>query len=226
MTARSSTLTLRDEANRTRPSTTPSRALTRRRTLPGGRSVVGGLLVTTAAVGLFAAYDAASADPSASYVVATREIQAGEAVAPGDLGLVAIDLPLAQRAVSFTDPEVLVGTITTARIGEGQLLQSTLVAAALPDGVVQVSVPVDPANAMNGNDLRSRRVDVVVTTTDGGTPTVATVARRVRVADIVTGDANLGNRGQLTVVLEVDADDAEAVAMAGATGTISLLLVA
>jgi Flp pilus assembly protein CpaB len=225
MAARSSTLAPPDQANGSRPPTPPSRALTRRRALPGSRAVVGGLLVTTAAVGLFAAYDAASAGPTASYVVATHEIQPGEPIGPDDLELVAIDLPAAQRSVSFTEPGVLVGTVSTARIGEGQLIQSTLVAEALPDDVVQVSVPVEPANAMNGVDLRGRRVDVVVTTTDGGTPAVATVARRVRVADVVTGDANLGNRGQLTVVLEVDPDDAEAVAMAGATGTISLLRV-
>jgi hypothetical protein len=69
------------------PPTTDSRAngartVARRRALPGGRAVVGGILVAGSAVGLFAAYDEARGTPAAKD--AWERIVEG-AVAIGDL---------------------------------------------------------------------------------------------------------------------------------------------
>lgn len=200
-----------------------ARAVGRRRALPGSRAVVGGLLVTASGVGIFAAYGASSDAPGDRYVVTAEEVPVGHLFGPDDFELVAIDLPGAQRAVSFTDPGVLVGNVAMARLRKGQLVQSGDVAdrAARRDEA-HISVPVDAANAMNGQNLEGELVDVIVTFTQGGTPVTRTVASQVTVVDVLGGDRNLGGSGQLTVVLSVGPGDLEAIAGAAAGGTITL----
>ncbi len=63
-----------------------------RRGLPSGRAVVGGFLVALAAIGVFAAYTSATAEPVTEYVVAARDLTPGEQLTSGDVELVAIDL--------------------------------------------------------------------------------------------------------------------------------------
>ena len=199
------------------------RVARRRGTLPGGRAVVGGLLVTASAVGLFAAYGASQERPAEHYVVMAEEVPVGHVFGPRDFEVVAIDLPGAQRAVSFTDPDVLVGNIAMARLRQGQLVQSGDVAdRASSRGEAQISVPVEPAHAMNGQRLEGELVDVIVTYTQGGTPVTRTVASGVLVVDVLGGDRDLGSSGQLTVVLSVEPDVLEAIAGAAASGKITL----
>lgn len=204
---------------------TPGRTLTRRRSLPGSRAVVGGLLVTASAVGLFAAYGSANSGPSTSYVVTTRAIAEGEQLRAGDLATAPIDLPDAQRAITFAagDLRALVGTVATAPLRPGTLLQETFVARAAEAGRAEVSVPVAPANAMNGVGLVGSFVDVVVSRTVSGEPVVEVVAERVEVVDKVEPGQSLGNSGELIIVLAVDPEDAPAVAGAAASGTVSLV---
>lgn len=202
------------------------RVVAPRRSLPGTRSAVGALLVTASAVGLFAAYDAARRGPAASYVVLAADIRPGQVLRPSDLALVAIDLPAAQRAVSFTEPGRLVGTVSLGRMRKGQLVQSADVAAPAAAGeLAQISVAVEPGNAMDGNTAflkGGERVDVIATYTQGGAPVTRTVAVDALVVDVLTGERQLGGDGRLTVVLAVPPDDLEPIAGAAATATISL----
>lgn len=200
-----------------------SRVVTRRRALPGSRAVVGGLLVTASAVGLFAAYGASQERPVDGYVVMADDVAVGHVFGPDDFEVVPIDLPGAQRAVSFTDPTLLVGNVAMARLRAGQLVQSGDVAdRASRRGEAQISVPVEAAHAMNGQGLAGELVDVIVTYTQGGAPVTRTVASGVEVVDVLGSDRDLGSAGQLTVVLSVEPGDLEAIAGAAAAGTISL----
>ena len=204
-----------------------ARPVTRRRSLPGGRAVVGGLLVVGSAVGLFVAYDAAGARPRTTYVTMAREVPPGHVLRADDLELVTIDLPAAQRAVSFTDPRRLVGTVALARMKAGELVQSAAV-ADVHDAAdrAEISVPVDPGNAMNGDRefLRGGEVvDVVATFTQGGTPVTRTVATGAEVIEVLDGDRSLGTSGRLTVVLGVPPSDVEAIAGAAAAGKVTLV---
>ncbi|MCU1374577.1 MAG: hypothetical protein JWO68_1863 [Actinomycetia bacterium] len=205
---------------------TPSaRPLRRRRTLPGSRAVVGGLLVTASAVGLFAAYGASTSGPSDAYVVAVREIVPGQRFTAHDLKLVRMDLPAGQRRTAFTDGGLLVrDAVSVNRIGVGELVQSGDVArASARRDEARISVPVEPGNAMGGGDsLEGELVDVIVTYTEGGAPTTTTVARGVHVVDVLSGSSDLGTSGQLTVVLSVDPDRLEDIAGAAAAGKITL----
>jgi hypothetical protein len=55
----------------------PGRRIRRARSLPGGRAVVGALLITAAAVGVFAAFLTATAEPTTHYAVARDDIEVG-----------------------------------------------------------------------------------------------------------------------------------------------------
>lgn len=202
------------------------RAVARRRALPGGRAVVGGLLVAASAVGLFAAYGAAGDAPAERYVTLARDVTAGHVLVPGDLRLVPIDLPSAQRSVSFTDARRLVGTVAVTRLRAGQLVQSADVAVRRDGGDrADISVAVEPGSAMNGRSdyLRGgERVDVIATFLDGGEPVTRTVATDVLVVEVLSGERTIGSSGRITVVLSARPEDLEAIAGASAAGKITL----
>src|SRR5437870_5290303 len=140
----------------------PSRAVTRRRALPGGRAVVGGFLVAASAAGVFGAWSAATGADVASYVVVTDDVAPGERITADDLALVAIDLPASQRRLAFTDVNALVGATALAPLVDGQLVQSS--AVAKPVGAperAQISLRVEPGAAVGGDLRPGEGVDVM-----------------------------------------------------------------
>lgn len=186
---------------------------------------MGGLLVTASAVGVFSAYGSAGDGPSRRYVTVAEDVAAGHTLTTGDLRLVALDLPAAQRRVSFTDVSRLVGTIVLGRMRGGELVQSADVGVARGGDRADISVGVEPSSAMNGRSdyLRGgERVDVIVTFVDGGAPLTTTVARSATVIEVLAPDRTLGTSGELTVVLSVRPEDLEAVAGAATGGKITL----
>ena len=188
--------------------------------------MVGGLLVAASAVGLFAAYGAADDEPGTSYVVVVNDVQPGETLEPGDLAVVPIELPAAQRSVSFTDPRRLIGTVALARMKQGQLVQSSDVAEFEGAGdLAQISVAVEPGNAMNGDGRYLRggeRVAVIATFTDGGSPVTRTLTQQALVVEVLQGRDGLGTNGLITVVLAVRPSELEAIATANAAATVTL----
>jgi Flp pilus assembly protein CpaB len=200
------------------------REVRRRPALPSGRAVVGGFLVAAAVVGVVAVATSGTGTPSETYAVVTVDIDAGEVLRRGDLELVPVDLPDDQRAVSYTDLAVLEGATALAALTAGQLVQSSDVAKP-PDGpgLATVSLPVEPARALEGDLRRGDRVDVIATSTEGGAPTTRTVSAGALVIDVVgEGGAGLGAPSELAVELAVPPSDLEAVAEAGAVATVTL----
>lgn len=185
--------------------------------------MVGGFLVAAGAVGIFTAYQGASAANERTYVTAGRDIAAGEHLGAGDLAVVALDLPeeLARLAVSSRD--ALVGTTTLAPVAAGQLVWRSGVVK--PDGspeLAQISIPVHPANALGGKLLPGERVDVLVTSTTAGTPQVTTVSAGARVVRVETGDRSVGGTGAIMLVLAVAPEEIEHIAGATGTGTVTV----
>lgn len=200
-----------------------AREVRRRRQLPGGRAVVGGFLVAVAALGVFAAQRAADGGPAARYVVVGRDVDAGERLAAGDLELVALELPAAQRRQTFTDQGLLTGATALSPMAAGQLIQASDVAKPFGGpGLAHISIPVEPARALNGQLQRGDRVDVLVTYNEGGSPVTTTVSDDALVVEVVTGDATVGSSGAIAVELAVRHADVEEVAQAGAAGTVTL----
>lgn len=204
----------------------PPLRLTRQRPLPGGRAVVGGFLVAASAVGVFAAYRGADAGPTTTYLVAVDDVRAGQRLDAGDVTAVALDLPAAQHRRVLRDASVLDGAVALAPIAAGELVQLSDVArpAGAPDRA-QISIPVDPGFALNGDaELldAGERVDVIVTYTNGGTPETTTVSSGAEVVAVYRPEEAVGGAGAVTVVLAVPPTELEAVAQAAAAGQVTL----
>lgn len=200
------------------------RQVTPRRSLPGGRAVVGGFLVAASAVGTFAAYTAAATRPDRSYAVVTDDVGTGERLSQADLALVPLDLPPEQHRLAFTELGVLDGATALAPLAAGQLVQTSDVAkpAGGPDRA-QISLALDLGNALGGDPAllgEGERVAVIVTYTEGGTPRTATVSADAEVVRVLGGDRS--GVGGLTVVLAVPPGDLEPIAQASAAGVVTI----
>lgn len=185
--------------------------------------MVGGFLVAAGAVGIFSAYQGASGAKERTYVTAGRDIDAGEHLGPGDLTLVALDLPSELAKLAVSSPEALVGTTTLAPVTAGQLVWRSGVVK--PDGspeLAQISLPVHPANALGGKLLPGERVDVLLTSTSSGTPHVTTVSSGARVVRVEAGDRSVGSTGAIMLVLAVGPEEIESIAAATGTGTVTI----
>lgn len=190
-----------------------ARTIRPRRSLPGGRAVVGAFLVVVATVGTFGAYLSATAAPDTSFLVATRGFEIGHVLTEEDVtgtaaGFqpVAIALPEEQAARSVAsagDARALLGTVVVAPIAAGDLVQRSQVVdvAARGDGVtMSLSVPVD--RALAGRIGAGERVDLIATfTVDGGSETRLVAADVVVVASSGAGEGLNGGRVTLTVEL-------------------------
>lgn len=160
------------------PSTAPSptsagrsgRRVARSRGLPGGRAVVGALLVAAAAVGVFAAQLRATAEPTTRYLVAVADIDAGTRVDAGNLqtlfGHLPLDLApaLAERSVLLDDRDALVGQVVTSPLSRGDLVSRTAVSdgGSMADHHA-MSFSIAAADAVAGDLRRGQRVDVIAT---------------------------------------------------------------
>jgi Flp pilus assembly protein CpaB len=191
------------------------RRIRRTRGLPGSRAVVGALLVTAAAVGVFAAYLDATAAPDTQYVVVQGDVPIGSVLTESLLtdttrfGLVAIDLPaeLAANAVPADEALGLEGLRTTAPLTAGDLLSRTALAdASVDDDVVALSFDVDVARAVAGSLEPGERVDVAVTYGQGGDAYTLYVARHVLLSDTTAAGGGLDGEA-LILTLSVPDDE-------------------
>jgi hypothetical protein len=206
-----------------------TRQLRRRRGLPGGRAVVGALLVAASAVGVFAAYLSATAAPSAAYLVAGRTIEPGTRFASlddvlGAVGRTPLDLPptAAGRAIRVEDAATLIGRVVVAPLERGDLLTRT---AFVEDGGVAdaqtLSFSVPEADAVDGSLRPGERIDVIATHGAGSESFTAFVARGLPLLRVSAPDGTVGGPGQLTLTVAVSAlDDVLALSHAAATAEV------
>lgn len=203
--------------------TAPRRVTGRRRPLPNGRAVVGGLLVAAAGVGTYAAWAAADDAPSTTYAVAARDLPVGHVIGSGDVELVAVDAPpsVAARAFAEGDTSLLVGQLTVAPLAEGDLVQrSAVVVPEDADRARQFSFAIDASAALAGTLQQGERVDVLVTLGDGDDAATEVVAEGATVAQL-RGDPD---EGRLVVLLSVSDDtDLPALVTAARRGELTLV---
>jgi hypothetical protein len=183
----------------------PVRRIDRRPGLPGGRAVVGALLMVVAAVGVFLAYTDATGDPSTSFVVAATDLRPGDRIASQDLELTPIDLPASVSGRAFVSPEDLAGRIVLAPVAEGEVLQASAVTdQPAAEAGTEVAITLPRENVATGRLEVGDRVDVFQTTEAG----TSTVARGVQVIDLTVSDSDdLGAEGDVEVVVTIPADD-------------------
>ena len=185
-----------------------ARTVRRRRGLPDRRAVIGALLVTTAAVGLFSAAGRAGTHRLHPYVVARRDLPPGAVFTAGDLVRRPMDLPPSVAAHAFDDPSVLVGATLVAPLAADELVQASSVAAH-PGGPghPELSVPLD-AHRLPSGTKEGERLDLVATYGTGNDAYTAVVVRQALVVRVERGRGSLGDTGPtvLTVALDDPSD--------------------
>lgn len=210
-----------DEAERASRRVRPPRGL------PGGRAVVGALLVTAAAVVTFAAYLDATAAPSVRYVVATTSIEPGTRLVTltdvGErFGTIAIDLPaeVAGATVPGAEVEQLVGQVVVAPLEPGDLLSRSQVVG---DGDVTdtqtLSFALPRRAAVSGALRPGERIDVLATYGSGEGAYTAFVVRGIPLLRVAAPNGGpLGDDGEVLLTVAVSAlEDVQALGHAVTT---------
>jgi hypothetical protein len=176
------------------------RAIDRRTGLPGGRAIVGGLLVAVAGVCTFVAWRQASGTADRSYAVAARPIHPGESLTAADVHLEPIELPAGLAASAFADASGVEGRVALGPIGEGELVQLGQVSdPGSPGSAAELSFSIAPDRAVDGRLRSGDLVDVFVTR-DGAT---TAVAEGVQIVEAVEHDGSFGSDGELTITVTI-----------------------
>ncbi len=202
-----------------------TRPLRRRRALPGGRAVVGALLMTVAGVGVFAGYTDATADKRVPYVVARSDLTIGQRISRSSLAHVPMDLPDVVRTRSFRNPADLTGAVVVGPVTRGELIQSSdvLTRGAGPVGR-DISFSIESARAVDGQLQRCEMVDILVTYGSGNDAYTVAVARGVRVVNRRQPRGGLGDgRDEVITVSVPGSADVMAVAHAVTAGAVTLV---
>lgn len=185
------------------------RTITARPSLPSGRAVVGALLVTMAVAGSFAILSASHSPPTVSYVVTTRDVDAGTRLQRGDLTTVAIDLPGDQQKMAFASIDQVDGAVALAPLGAGQLVAPTAVGprGAASDGGATFSFSIDRDKALDGQLQRGERIDLVATYGSGTDAYTEVVLQGASVIDVLSASRSaVGANGTLTLVVRVPSE--------------------
>lgn len=201
-----------------------SHAIRPRRGLPGGRAVVGGLLVAVAAVGIFAAATGVGRGPDTRYLVASRDLTPGTVIEAGDVELVALDLPDTLTSQVFTRPDQVIGAVAVGPVAGGELIQAGGLADGSAGEVPTFSVTIDRADANGGELQRGDFVQVFVTYGSGITATTVAVSTDARVVTSSSGEESLASSDEIVVRLAVpSAEERSAIINATVAGRITLV---
>ena len=205
------------------PRANPERSLVRRRTLPRGRAVVGGLLIAAAAVIPFSAYSGANRVPRQFYVVAAHSLSPGTRIASADLRTVALNVPDAGvRSQLFASPQQLVGASVLAPVPAGALVEaSEVVGRAGAAGTREISVRVDRSRAVGGTLKPGEFVDVLSTFGQGAISSTEVMVPHVQVLS-VTATGSDGTT-EIVVLAAPDATSTEAIADAAVATELTLV---
>jgi len=208
-----------------------ARRVQRRRTLPSGRALVGGLLVATSFIGLYAAHGASTAAPETSWLIAVRPIPAGHVIVADDLALAAVRLTDSSEARGLSDPGDVIGHTAVIALDDGDLIQrgaiSGAAASATRPAARRVALHLDRDQALNGEVAPGDEVDVLVTPPSSATAGSSTrvIVHRALVQSTATGDdSSVGSTGKVLMTLVVD-DESAAIAVVDAysTGRVHLI---
>ena len=197
----------------------------RRRGLPNGRAVVGGLLVAVAAVLVFTvAMKGTDQGNTGSFVVAAHPLQAGSLLVPGDLATVRVSVPQSAASHMFRSASALNGRTLAVALVSGELFEpSMLVPAGQAQPLRPVTVGVDPAT-LTGL-YAGEPVDVLQTTGGDTSTSVTVVLRGATLFDVSKPGSNLlSGPTSATVTLGViSLDEVESVVAAAHAGALTIV---
>jgi Flp pilus assembly protein CpaB len=198
-----------------------------RRSLPGGRAVVGGFLIAAAAVVTFWTYTGATRTSRQLYVVAARPLSPGTRITPADLRLAALDMPDASvRSQVFGSTGELVGASVIAAIAPGSLIEaSEVVGRGGAPGTREISISIDSSRAVGGTLKPGEFVDILSTFGQGAASYTVVMVPHVEVVTVAGGNGgSIGATPTQVMVLAVqDGPSAEAVADAAVATQLTLV---
>ena len=181
----------------------------RRPRKPNSRTIVGGLLVSTATLAAFLIATGAGGTAQQSIVISRRALIAGERLDSSTLTTTTVERKTANSLHGFTTIDQLTGAVALAAIGEGELVQHSAVLTGGPtEPTREFSFPIDRDRALNGDLRPGERVDVLATYgsgTDATTTVLARDANVIRVTDAKSGA--LGSSGKLIITLALTSAD-------------------
>jgi hypothetical protein len=194
-----------------------------RRGLPGGRAALGGLLVTVAVVGVFAAYLDANRTGGDPTVVAATELRLGAVITGSDVKVVDGDLPSTAHDRSFRSVDDVIGRSILGPIDEGEVVQFAAVSAdRQPSDAAghEIAVTVPRDQLAVGRLDEGDRVDLYVTRDD----VTDEVAAGLRVVQLGSQSGSLTSDREVTVVLAAPSSEVvAAVVHAMRTGELTLV---
>ena len=201
----------------------------KRRPLPGGRAVVGGLLVAVALVGTLAAYSGADDAPADTVVVLQTSVASGQRLTRADLRAEPAELPDEALGRSFRSVDDVEESVALAPMARGEVVQRS--AVLLPDENAlssesshEFSLPVDRDRAMNGQLERGETIDVLATYGSGDLAYTTVVARRARLIDVTDTSGGLGSDGRVVLTIALtSADEVMSAAHASAAATVTIV---
>lgn len=182
--------------------------------------------MAVAAVGSFAAYTGSHRAPHQLYAVAARSLTPGSRIGPGDVTLVALNLPdPAVRRNVFGSTTALLGASVVEPINAGSLIESAaVVGRGGAAGTREVSMTLDKSRAVGGTLKAGEYVDVLATFGSGADSYTAVVAPHVRVLTLSSNGGAFGdNRTEVIVFGAADATAAEALADASVAAQVTLV---
>jgi Flp pilus assembly protein CpaB len=196
-----------------------------RRTLPGSRAIVGGILVAAAVLGTYAASTQSAKADMQTVVVATRDIAPGTRLQPGDVRTVKmqIDSALADRIVQSTSK--LSGATSLAPLRSGDVIQSSGIAAASSSTpYLEVSFSLPASRALDGSLRPGETVDILVTDKSVPSAVAHAAVSNAQVLRTQAGNGGMGQSEDLTITVGVKSrSEAAAVAAAIDHGQVTLL---
>jgi pilus assembly protein CpaB len=164
-----------------------------------------------------------AAEHTERVAVAAETIEAGRSLTAGDVRWVDVRLPddLAARAIHHRDLDALVGMVAAAPIRAGDLLtEADFRPVAAPDGKRAMSVPIDPARAVNGELAAGDRVDILL----ARGAEVEIIVADAEVLDVHDpgGGTLAGADAQFAITLAVDVRESQLLAGAMADGELAV----
>jgi len=194
--------------------------------MPGSRALIGGLLVTVAAVATFVVATGATTDNRATYVVAAHDIAPGEQLKPGDMRPVRLALPAEVGGHAVTSSVGAAGAQVLGPLRAGELIQKGNIRPATDiQNRPEISFALPAARAVGGDIRSGESVDILVTDKADATTPARTVVAGAVVLRIDRGSSSsLGRNGEMTITVAVnDRQAASAVVGAVDQGQVTLV---
>lgn len=206
-----------------------ARRLVRARSLPGGRALLGGVLVGVALVGATAIARSSNAPATEPVVVASADIAPGDLLGPHNLSVRHLALPDEVLAATYAAPDALSGTVARSHLAEGEVLQAGSVVestaaqrAAAP--ALEVSLRIDADRAVEGRLEAGDRVDVLATYGNGLDAVTFVVLADAPVLSVSRVEGGVASARALVLTLALD-ERAEAIALAHAVDNADVTVV-